>query len=80
VATSACVPGGVGNARNPGQRLEPLYADATERPFGVYDDDTLVTPVTTRPWERSGRTSRSGARKVGDADSSQPQVGHTGTE
>jgi glyoxylase-like metal-dependent hydrolase (beta-lactamase superfamily II) len=37
-------PGGVGNTKNPGQSFESLYADVTERVFGVYDDDTWFYP------------------------------------
>lgn len=37
-------PGGVGNTTMPGQSFEQLYADVTERIFGVYGDDTWVYP------------------------------------
>ena len=37
-------PGGVGNTKSPGQSFESLYADVTERVFGVYDDATWVYP------------------------------------
>jgi len=37
-------PGGVGNTKMPGQSFEQLYADVTERVFGVYGDDAWVYP------------------------------------
>ena len=37
-------PGGVGNTKNPGQSLDWLVRDVTERVFDVYDDDTWVYP------------------------------------